>query len=62
MTGSGHPIRMPRRLAVTHFRADVYKTPGERRAVQDEFEKIFPGLIAATGDLTQKILKRRFSR
>jgi ribonuclease BN (tRNA processing enzyme) len=44
-----------KRLALTHFGAEVYKTPGERKAVQDEFEKVFPGLIVATDDLTLEI-------
>ena len=46
---------MPRRLAVTHFGAEVYKTRDERTAVQDEFKKVFPGLIVATDDLTVEI-------
>ncbi len=43
------------RLALVHFGAEVYRTLDERRAVQDEFEKIFPGLIVATDDLTIEI-------
>jgi ribonuclease BN (tRNA processing enzyme) len=41
-----------KRLALVHFGAEVYKTLDERRAVQDEFGKISPGLIAATDELT----------
>jgi len=44
-----------KRLALTHFGAEVYKTLDERRAVQDEFGKVFPGLIVATDDLTMEI-------
>jgi ribonuclease BN (tRNA processing enzyme) len=44
-----------KRLALMHFGAEVYKTIDERRAVQEEFEKISPGLIAATDDLTVEI-------
>lgn len=41
-----------KRLALTHFGAEVYRTLAERRAVQDTFQKDFPGLIAATDGLT----------
>ncbi len=41
-----------KRLALVHFDAEVYRTLDERRAVQDEFEKIFPGLVVATDDQT----------
>jgi ribonuclease BN (tRNA processing enzyme) len=44
-----------KRLALIHFGAEVYKTLEERKAVQDEFEKISPGLIVATDDLTIEI-------
>jgi len=44
-----------KRLALVHFGAEVYKTLDERRAVQDEFETISPGLIAATDGLTIEI-------
>jgi ribonuclease BN (tRNA processing enzyme) len=44
-----------KRLALMHFGAEVYKTVEERRAVQEEFGKISPGLIAATDDLTVEI-------
>lgn len=41
-----------KRLALQHFGAEVYKTLEERMAVQDQFGKICPGLIAATDELT----------
>jgi ribonuclease BN (tRNA processing enzyme) len=41
-----------KRLALMHFGAEVYRTPGERKAVQDQFTPLSPGLIAATDDLT----------
>ncbi|MCX6682910.1 MAG: MBL fold metallo-hydrolase [Methanoregula sp.] len=41
-----------KRLALVHFGAEVYKTLKERKAVQDEFETISPGLIVAVDDLT----------
>jgi len=41
-----------RRLALVHFGAMVYTTLDERAAVQEEFQKISPGLIAATDGLT----------
>jgi ribonuclease BN (tRNA processing enzyme) len=44
-----------KRLALVHFGAEIYKTLDERKAVQDEFEKLCPGLIAATDDLTVEI-------
>ncbi|NMB78443.1 MAG: ribonuclease Z [Methanomicrobiales archaeon] len=37
-----------KRLALVHFGAEVYKSLDERKAVEEEFEKICPGLIAAT--------------
>jgi len=37
-----------KRLALVHFGAEVYKTVEERKAVQDEYERLCPGLIAAT--------------
>ncbi len=40
-----------KRLALVHFGAEIYKDLAERRAVQDEFGKICPGLIAATDGL-----------
>jgi ribonuclease BN (tRNA processing enzyme) len=44
-----------KRLALLHFGAEVYKTIDERKAVQEEFGKLFPGLIAATDGLTVEI-------
>jgi ribonuclease BN (tRNA processing enzyme) len=44
-----------KRLALVHFGAEAYRTLDVRRAVQDEFEKTFPGLIVATDDLTIEI-------
>jgi ribonuclease BN (tRNA processing enzyme) len=41
-----------RRLALVHFGATVYRTIEERKAVEDEFREMSPGLIAATDDLT----------
>jgi ribonuclease BN (tRNA processing enzyme) len=41
-----------KRLALIHFGAEVYKTLEERKAVQEEFEHLCPGLIVATDDLT----------
>ena len=43
------------RLALLHFSAEVYKTLEERKAVQDQFEHLSPGLIAATDNLTVEI-------
>lgn len=44
-----------KRLALVHFGAEVYKTVEERKAIEEEFTKISPGLIAATDDLTVEI-------
>jgi len=44
-----------KRLALVHFGAEVYRTLEERRAVQEEFEDLSPGLIVATDDLTVEI-------
>jgi ribonuclease BN (tRNA processing enzyme) len=41
-----------KRLALIHFAAHKYTTIEERYEVQRTFEKEFPGLIAATDDLT----------
>jgi ribonuclease BN (tRNA processing enzyme) len=41
-----------KRLALMHFGAEVYKTLDERKAVQEQFEHLCPGLIAATDGLT----------
>lgn len=44
-----------KRLALMHFGAEVYKTLEEREAVENEFAKISPGLIAATDELTIRV-------
>jgi ribonuclease BN (tRNA processing enzyme) len=44
-----------KRLALTHFGAEVYRTLEERKAVQEEFGQVCPGLIVATDDLTVEI-------
>ena len=44
-----------KRLALMHFGAEVYKTVDERKAVQDEFERICPGLIAATDGMQVEV-------
>ena len=44
-----------KRLALMHFGAEVYRTLADRRAVQEQFGKSCPGLIAATDDLTIKV-------
>jgi len=36
-----------KRLALTHFGAEVYRTLAERKAVQDDFSRTFAGLVAA---------------
>jgi len=41
-----------KRLALIHFGAGVYKTLEDRKAVQDQFEHLCPGLIVTTDDLT----------
>ena len=43
---------MAKRLALTHFGAEVYRTIEERRAVQERFAKEYPGLVVAHDDLT----------
>lgn len=40
-----------KRLVLTHFGAEIYRTLAERSAVETEYRKIFPGLVAATDDL-----------
>lgn len=42
-------------LALVHFGAEVYKTVEERKAVQDEFERLCPGLIAATDGMQVEV-------
>ena len=44
-----------KRLALVHFGAEIYKSLEERRAVEEEFGKISPGLIAATDGMTVEI-------
>jgi ribonuclease BN (tRNA processing enzyme) len=41
-----------KRLALMHFGAEVYKTLGDRTALQEQFGQEFPGLVVATDDLT----------
>lgn len=41
-----------KRLALTHFGAEVYKTPDERRALRVQFGKECPGLIVAEDGVT----------
>ena len=41
-----------KRLALTHFGAEVYRTVAERTALSAQFAKEFPGLVVATDDLT----------
>jgi len=44
-----------RRLALMHFGAEVYKNPGDRARVKEQFEPAFPGLIVTSDDLTIEI-------
>ena len=44
-----------RRLALTHFGAEVYRTLEERYAVQERFAPECPGLVAATDDMTIEV-------
>jgi ribonuclease BN (tRNA processing enzyme) len=44
-----------KRLALVHFGAEVYRTLEERKAIEQEFGKLSPGLIAATDDLTIEV-------
>jgi len=44
-----------KRLALTHFGAEVYKSLGERRAVQERFLPECPTLIVATDGLTIEV-------
>jgi ribonuclease BN (tRNA processing enzyme) len=44
-----------KRLALTHFGAEVYRSPEDRTEVQEQFQKVCPGLIVATDDLTVEI-------
>jgi ribonuclease BN (tRNA processing enzyme) len=44
-----------KRLALTHFGAEVYRTLDDRCAVQKQFEKAYPGLVVATDALTMDI-------
>ena len=39
-----------KKLALIHFDADTYKTIKERRSIQKEMGKYFPGLIVTTDD------------
>jgi len=44
-----------RRLALTHFGAEVYRTVEERTAIQAQFSRGFPGLIVALDDMTVEV-------
>lgn len=44
-----------KRLALVHFGAEVYKTVEERMAVQDEYKRLCPGLIAATDGMQVEV-------
>ncbi len=44
-----------KRLALTHFGAEVYTSPEDRTEVQRQFQRKCPGLIVATDDLTVEI-------
>jgi len=44
-----------KRLALVHFGAEVYKTVEERKAVQDEYGRLCPGLIAATDGMQVEV-------
>jgi len=44
-----------KRLALTHFGAEIYRNVVERQAIFEEFKKVFPGLIVATDDLSFEI-------
>ncbi len=44
-----------KRLALTHFGAEVYRTLAEREEVQKQFETDCPGLVAATDGLTIRV-------
>jgi ribonuclease BN (tRNA processing enzyme) len=44
-----------KRLALVHFGAEVYRTIEERKAIEQEFGNLSPGLIAATDDLTIEV-------
>ena len=44
-----------KRLALTHFGAEVYSTLAERRAVQERFSSECPGLLAAEDGMTIEV-------
>lgn len=44
-----------KRLALMHFGAEVYKTTDDRKAVEEEFRTLCPGLIAAMDGMTVEI-------
>jgi len=44
-----------KRLALTHFGAEVYRSLDDRAEVQVQFQEDYPGLIVATDDLTIEI-------
>lgn len=41
-----------KRLALMHFGAEVYKSPGDRARIKKEYDQSFPGLIVASDDLS----------
>ncbi|OPX61992.1 MULTISPECIES: MBL fold metallo-hydrolase [unclassified Methanoregula] len=44
-----------KRLVLQHFGAEVYKTLDERRAVEEQYRDLCPGLVAATDGLTLEL-------
>jgi len=44
-----------RRLALTHFGAEVYRTLEERHAVQEQFAPAYPGLVVAGDGMTIEV-------
>jgi ribonuclease BN (tRNA processing enzyme) len=44
-----------KRLALVHFGAEVYRTLDERRSLERDFGRQFPGLVAATDGLTLEV-------
>ena len=44
-----------RRLALTHFGAEVYQTQDERRAIRERFAPECPGLVVAEDGMTIEV-------
>jgi ribonuclease BN (tRNA processing enzyme) len=44
-----------KRLALTHFGAEVFRSSGDRAEIEQQFRKECPGLIVASDDLTIEI-------